>query len=180
MERKSALTREELMGPDWDGAGYGQEYASLPIPPMLMFDRVTLVSKDGGKHGKGTVVAELDVNPDLWFFKCHFVGDPVMPGCLGLDALWQMLGFYLAWLGHKGKGRALAVKEVKFRGEIGPQSKLVRYTLDIKRVIAGRLVMGISDGTVEVDGKLVYSAEGIKVGLFDPAKRQQGLDACAE
>lgn len=180
MERKSALTREELMGPDWDGAGYGQEFASLPIPPMLMFDRITLVSKDGGKYGKGVVEAELDVNPDLWFFHCHFVGDPVMPGCLGLDALWQMLGFFLSWSGHKGKGRALAVKEVKFRGEILPTSKLVRYTVDIKRMITGRLVMGVADGTVEVDGKKVYSAEGIKVGLFDPAKRQQGLDACAE
>lgn len=180
MERKNSLTREELMGPNEDGAGYGQEYASLPIPPMLMFDRITLVSKEGGSYGKGVVVAELDINPDLWFFHCHFVGDPVMPGCLGLDALWQMLGFYLSWLGHKGKGRALAVKEVKFRGEISPQSKLVRYTLDIKRVIAGRLVMGVADGAVEVDGKKVYTAEGIKVGLFDPAKRQQGLDACAE
>ena len=171
MNRQNAYTREELVGPLGDGAGFGPEYASLPIGPMLMFDRVTLVNADGGEFGKGEVVSELDIHPDLWFFKCHFATDPVMPGCLGLDALWQMLGFFLAWKGHKGKGRALGVDKVQYRGEILPDAKLVRYRLDIKRFLAGRLVMGVADGTVEVDGRHVYTATGLRVGLFDPGKR---------
>lgn len=134
---------------------------------MLMFDRITFVSAEGGAHGKGELVAELDVKPDLWFFGCHFVGDPVMPGCLGLDAVWQLLGFYLGWTGAQGSGRALGVGEVKFSGQVLPEAKKVTYRLNIKRVINRKLVLGIADGIVEVDGKVIYEATDLKVGLFE-------------
>ncbi len=149
------------------GELFGEGNAKLPLPPMLMFDRIINISEEGGAHDKGVLTAEFDINPDLWFFKCHFEGDPVMPGCLGLDSLWQLLGFYLGWTGAKGAGRALGVGEVKFTGQVLPEAKLVTYTLDIKRVINRRLVLGVADGSVAVDGETIYEASGLKVGLFD-------------
>jgi 3-hydroxyacyl-[acyl-carrier protein] dehydratase/trans-2-decenoyl-[acyl-carrier protein] isomerase len=150
-----------------NGELFGPGNAKLPLPPMLMFDRITHISAEGGAHGKGELVAELDIRPDLWFFKCHFVGDPVMPGCLGLDAVWQLLGFYLGWTGAPGSGRALGVGEVKFSGQVLPEAKKVTYRLNIKRVINRKLVLGIADGVVEVDGKVIYEAADLKVGLFE-------------
>ncbi len=135
---------------------------------MLMFDRITHVSETGGAHDKGEIRAELDVNPDLWFFACHFQGDPVMPGCLGLDAMWQLVGFYLGWLGAPGKGRALGVGEVKFTGMVEPTVKKVEYVIDFKRVILRRLKMAIADGVMKADGETIYSASDLKVGLFTP------------
>ena len=152
-----ACARGELFGPG---------NAQLPAPPMLMFDRITSITADGGPEGKGQAVAELDVKPDLWFFQCHFLGDPVMPGCLGLDALWQLTGFFLGWLGMPGRGRALGVGEVKFSGMVTPVNKLVRYTVDLKRVIDRRLKMGIADGRLEADGEELYVARDMRVGLF--------------
>ncbi len=148
------------------GKLFGPGNAQLPMPPMLMFDRITHISDEGGAHGKGQIVAELDVKPDLWFFKCHFEGDPVMPGCLGLDALWQMCGFFLGWMGAPGRGRAIGVGEVKFTDMVLPDSKLVTYIVDLKRVILRKLVLGVGDGRVEVDGKTIYEAKDLKVGLF--------------
>ncbi|MFN3349564.1 3-hydroxyacyl-[acyl-carrier-protein] dehydratase FabA [Pseudorhodoplanes sp.] len=140
----------------------------LPLPPMLMFDRISELSEEGGEHGKGLVRAELDVKPDLWFFACHFKGDPVMPGCLGLDALWQMLGFFLGWLGSSGNGRALGMGEVKFSGQVLPSVKKVVYGLEIKRVMRSKLVLGIADGWLSADGNVIYRASDLKVGLFKP------------
>jgi len=137
---------------------------------MLMFDRITHISEDGGSNGKGQVVAELDVKPDLWFFACHFQGDPVMPGCLGLDALWQMLGFFLGWLGAPGRGRALGVGEVKFTGMVVPNVRKVEYIVDLKRVILRKLNLGIADGLLKADGEVIYSASDLRVGLFKPAE----------
>ena len=129
-------------------------------------DRIIKMTEDGGSHNKGFIEAEFDIKPDLWFFDCHFVNDPVMPGCLGLDAMWQLVGFYLGWLGSEGKGRALGVGEVKFTGQILPTAKKVTYKIDFKRVINRKLIMGIADGEVYVDGKLIYEAKDLKVGLF--------------
>ncbi|MGH1542950.1 MAG: bifunctional 3-hydroxydecanoyl-ACP dehydratase/trans-2-decenoyl-ACP isomerase [Arenicella sp.] len=143
-----------------------QDEARLPLPPMLMFDRIIEINDDGGEFGKGKIIAELDVNPDLWFFQCHFKGDPVMPGCLGLDAVWQLIGFFLGWIGGPGKGRALGVGEVKFTGQVEPTAKLVRYELDLKRVISRRLFMGIADAKVLADGEEIYSMKDLRVGLF--------------
>ena len=148
------------------GELFGHGNARLPMPPMLMFDRIIRIADRGGSHDKGEVVAEMDVRPDLWFFKCHFEGDPVMPGCLGLDAMWQMVGFFLGWLGGAGKGRALGVGEVKFSGMVLPANKMISYTIDFKRVIMRRLVMGIADGIMKVDGKTIYEAKDLRVGLF--------------
>jgi len=145
---------------------FGESNAQLPLPNMLMMDRVTLINSDGGKHGKGEIHAELDISEDLWFFDCHFTGDPVMPGCLGLDAMWQIVGFFLAWKGNPGRGRALGAGEVKFSGQVLPTAKKVTYRLDLKRVIERRLVMGIADGRMEVDGREIYKANDLKVGLF--------------
>ncbi len=166
---KSSFTYEDLLSCG-HGELFGPGNAKLPLPPMLMFDRITHIARDGGSYGKGEVVAELDVRPDLWFFACHFEGDPVMPGCLGLDALWQLVGFHLGWLGHPGKGRALGVGEVKFADMVLPTVKSVSYRLDIRRVMASRLILGIADGTVTADGKEIYSAKDLKVGLFSDAE----------
>lgn len=148
------------------GALFGPETAKLPKDNMLMIDRIVEINDDGGTQGKGSIIAELDINPGLWFFDCHFEGDSVMPGCLGLDALWQLCGFFLAWSGCKGKGRALGAGNVKFTGQILPTASKVTYKLDMKRVILRRLSMVIADGTVSVDGREIYSAEDLKVGLF--------------
>jgi 3-hydroxyacyl-[acyl-carrier protein] dehydratase/trans-2-decenoyl-[acyl-carrier protein] isomerase len=152
-----ACARGELFGPG---------NARLPLAPMLMFDRITEIAEVGGAYGKGFMRAELDIRPDLWFFACHFDGDPVMPGCLGLDALWQLAGFYLPWLGHAGRGRALGVGAVKFSGQILPSAKLVQYEIDIRRVVRGRLTMVLADGRVRVDGREIYVADDLRVGLF--------------
>jgi len=147
------------------GELFGEGNAKLPLPPMLMFDRITRISEKGGSVDKGQIEAELDIKPDLWFFKCHFQNDPVMPGCLGVDAMWQLIGFFLAWLGGLGRGRALGVGEVKFSGMVLPSAKLVSYYIDLKRVIMRRLVVGVADGIMKVDGKTVYEAKDLKVGL---------------
>ena len=147
---------------------FGPGNAQLPAPPMLMFDRITQVNKDGGMHGKGEIIAELDIKPDLWFFKCHFLGDPVMPGCLGLDALWQMLGFYLGWLGHPGKGRALGVGEIKFVEEIKPDKQLIQYKVNIKKSMSKKgFSIGYGDGQIIHQDKIIYHANDLKVGLFN-------------
>jgi 3-hydroxyacyl-[acyl-carrier protein] dehydratase/trans-2-decenoyl-[acyl-carrier protein] isomerase len=157
------------------GELFGPGNARLPLPPMLMFDRITTITDSGGAHGKGEIIAQLDVKPDLWFFKCHFKDDPVMPGCLGLDAMWQMVGFFLGWLGGLGKGRALGVGEVKFTGQVLPTAKIVEYAIDVKRVIMRKLVLGIGDGVMKVDGVPIYEAKDLRVGLFvDSAEAAAG------
>jgi 3-hydroxyacyl-[acyl-carrier protein] dehydratase/trans-2-decenoyl-[acyl-carrier protein] isomerase len=165
VERKSSYNREELLQCG-KGELFGSDHARLPLPNMLMMDRIKSITKDGGAHGKGEIIAELDINQDLWFFKCHFEGDPVMPGCLGLDALWQLVGFFITWSGHPGKGRALGVGEVKFTGQILPTSKLVTYRLSISRLLTSRLKLAVADGEVSVDGRIIYTASNLKVGLF--------------
>ena len=149
-----------------NGALFGEGNALLPKPPMLMFDRIVDIAEDGGKFNKGKIVAELDIDPELWFFKCHFETDPVMPGCLGLDAMWQLIGFYLGWKGGPGHGRALGAGEVKYFGQVLPSAKMVTYRIDIKRIIMRKLVMGIGDASMEVDGREIYSAKDLRVGLF--------------
>ena len=148
------------------GKLFGPTNGRLPKPNMLMLDRIPLISEDGGKYDKGQIQAELDINPDLWFFECHFEGDPVMPGCLGLDAMWQLVGFHLVWQGLQGRGRALGVGKVKFSGQVLPTAKKVTYQIDIKRVIARKLNMAIADGSMSVDGREIYMAEDLRVGLF--------------
>ncbi len=165
MTVQSAFNKEELVACG-HGELFGEGNARLPIDNMLMLDRITRVSSEGGAYGKGEIIAELDITPDLWFFDCHFPSDPVMPGCLGLDAMWQLLGFFLGWRGNPGRGRALGCGEVKFTGEILPTSKLVVYQINIKRVIERKLVMGIADGIVSVDGRDIYHASDLRVGLY--------------
>ncbi len=164
-DKKASYSYEELLECG-HGRLFGPGNAQLPLPPMLMFNRITTISEAGGVHGKGQVVAELDVTPDLWFFDCHFEGDPVMPGCLGLDAMWQLVGFYLGWLGGPGHGRALGAGEVKFTGQVTPNGKKVTYYIDLKRVIMRKLFMGIADARMEVDGREIYTAKDLRVGLF--------------
>ncbi len=154
---------------------FGPGNAQLPLPPMLMFDRITSITADGGAHGKGRVEAEFDINPQRWFFECHFRGDPVMPGCLGLDAMWQLVGFFMGWSGSPGRGRALGVGEVQLRGQITPATKLVRYEIDMTRVIRRSLHMGIGDGIVLADGNPIYSAKDLKVGLFSAEQLAAGM-----
>jgi 3-hydroxyacyl-[acyl-carrier protein] dehydratase/trans-2-decenoyl-[acyl-carrier protein] isomerase len=145
---------------------FGPGNAQLPVPNMLMMDRITEITNEGGRHGKGHIVAELDIHPDLWFFECHFPGDPVMPGCLGLDAMWQLIGFFLAWSGGEGRGRALGVGEVKFTGQVLPSASKVVYEIDLRRVITRKLIMGQGDGRLSVDGREIYTAADLRVGLF--------------
>ena len=164
-ERRSNYGYEELLSCG-RGELFGAGNAQLPLPPMLMFDRISQIAEGGGAHGKGVVLAELDVKPELWFFACHFKGDPVMPGCLGLDALWQMTGFFLGWLGLPGRGRALGVGEVKFADMVLPTVKKVVYGVDVKRVFRGKLNLAIADGWLEADGKRIYEALSMRVGLF--------------
>lgn len=165
MQNKNNYSRDELIS---CGRGdlFGEGNAQLPLPNMLMFDRIISISEEGGANGKGHIIAELDISPDLWFFDCHFQGDPVMPGCLGLDAMWQLVGFYLGWLGAEGRGRALGSGQVKFTGQITPKNQRVSYHIDIKRVVLRKLVMGVADGRLEVDGEAIYFAKDLRVGLF--------------
>lgn len=156
-EELLAASRKEIFGPNGP---------QLPAPNMLMMDSIEHIDSKGGKYDKGLIKATLNINPDLWFFDCHFPGDPVMPGCLGLDAMWQLVGYFLGWIGGEGKGRALGVKEVKFTGQILPTSKVVEYEIHMKRIINRKLVMGIGDGRVLVDGREIYQAKDLKVGLF--------------
>lgn len=173
MTAKTSFTREELLECGYHGLR-GPGSAQLPVPPMLMFDRISEIRSDGGSYGKGHVVAELDIHPDLWFFGCHFPGDPVMPGCLGLDALWQLVGFYLTWTGLPGKGRALGAGEVKFSGMVLPSMKHVRYEIDIRRVMKGNLVLGIGDGALYADDRKIYEAHDLRVGLFSQSQLSGG------
>lgn len=162
--KKSSFGYDELIKCG-RGELFGLGNAQLPAPPMLMFDRITQVSEAGGEFGKGMIRAELDIKPDLWFFPCHFIGNPVMPGCLGLDAMWQLAGFYLGWLGEPGYGMALSAGEVRFKGMVTPNTRLVEYGIDFKRVMRGRLVLGIADGWLKADGETIYRASDLKVGL---------------
>ncbi|GEA08435.1 3-hydroxydecanoyl-[acyl-carrier-protein] dehydratase [Alteromonas sp. KUL42] len=164
-DKKNSFNKEDLLACS-RGEMFGEGNSQLPAPNMLMMDRIASITEDGGEHGKGEIIAELDITPDLWFFDCHFPGDPVMPGCLGLDAMWQLVGFFLGWSGGPGKGRALGVGEVKFTGQILPTAKKVTYKITMKRVIKRKLFMGMADGVVEVDGREIYSAKDLKVGLF--------------
>jgi 3-hydroxyacyl-[acyl-carrier protein] dehydratase/trans-2-decenoyl-[acyl-carrier protein] isomerase len=163
-ERPNAYAYDELLACG-RGELFGPGNAQLPLPPMLMFDRITLVSAEGGTYNRGQVRAELDVNAGLWFFACHFEGDPVMPGCLGLDALWQMTGFFLGWSGSPGRGRALG-GEIRLAGQVTNDIKLVEYGVDIKRVVRSKLALGVADGWVKADGKTIYEAKDLRVGLF--------------
>lgn len=165
MQRQNSFTKDELLK-SGRGEMYGEGNAQLPLPPMLMFDRIVSITDDGGAHNAGQIIAELDITPDLWFFNCHFQDDPVMPGCLGLDAMWQLVGFHLGWLGGLGRGRALGAGDVKFTGQVLPTHKMVTYKIDLKRVIMRKLVMGIADARMEVDGREIYVAQDLRVGLF--------------
>tara|TARA_B100000963_G_scaffold356935_1_gene378076 strand:- start:290 stop:796 length:507 start_codon:yes stop_codon:yes gene_type:complete len=162
---QNSFSKEELIACG-HGHIFGPGNAQLPIDNMLMLDRITRISEEEGNFNKGYIEAELDIHPKLWFFDCHFPSDPVMPGCLGLDALWQLIGFFLGWKGNKGQGRALGCGEVKFTGQVTPEAKLVRYKIHLSRLIERKLVMGIADATMEVDGKIIYMAKDLRVGLF--------------
>ena len=163
---QNKFDKEELLQCS-NGELFGEKNGRLPSPNMLMFDRISEINKTGGKYKKGEIIAELDIQPDLWFFDCHFKGDPVMPGCLGLDAMWQLVGFYLCWLDKPGKGRALGASEVKFFGQVLPTAKNVTFKIDMKRVLNLELTMGLAEGTMLVDGREIYTAKGLKVGLFE-------------
>lgn len=165
MKPKSSFSKEELLECA-HGTMFGIGNARLPLPPMLMFDRIVKINDSGGKFSKGEIIAELDLNASLWFFDCHFEMDPVMPGCLGLDAMWQLVGFFLGWIGEPGRGRALGSSSVKFGGEILKDSKLVEYHIDMKKIIKRNVTVGVGDGILKVDGKEIYRAEGLKVGLI--------------
>ena len=162
---KHTYSKDELIACG-KGELFGPGNAQLPIDNMLMIDRIAHISSEGGHYGKGEIIAELDINPDLWFFQCHFPMDPVMPGCLGLDAMWQLLGFFLGWRDNPGRGRALGCGEVKFSGQILPTANKIIYKIDIKRVIERKLIMGIADGALSVDGTEIYVAKDLRVGLF--------------
>ena len=165
MNSKNSFSKEELLECG-HGNMFGIGNARLPLPPMLMFDRITKITNTGGMFEKGEIIAQFDIDPSLWFFECHFEKDPVMPGCLGLDAMWQLVGFFLGWIGEPGRGRALGSGSVKFAGEILQNSRLVEYHIHMKKVIKRGVVVGVGDGTVSVDGKKIYTAEGLKVGLI--------------
>ncbi len=174
MTDKNAYSREELLQCGYHGLR-GPGTAQLPVPPMLMFDRILSITNDGGENNKGLMIAELDIHPDIWFFDCHFPGDPVMPGCLGLDALWQMIGFFLTWSDIPGHGRALGAKEIKFAGMVTPQTKIVRYEINMKRIMRRPLVLGIGDGAMFADDKKIYEAKDLRVGLFSREQLDAGI-----
>lgn len=165
MKNRQSFTYEELLQCG-HGELFGPGNARLPLPNMLMMDRITYISDQGGEHGKGEIIAELDIHPELWFFQCHFESDPVMPGCLGVDAMWQLVGFFLGWRGNPGRGRALGSGDIKFTGQVLPTAKKVTYNIQIKRVVERKLVLGIADGSVVVDGREIYTAKDLRVGLF--------------
>lgn len=165
MEQKNNYSFDDLISCA-KGELFGFGNAQLPMPPMLMFDKITNISSVGGTKNKGIIEAEMEITPDLWFFECHFINDPVMPGCLGLDAMWQLLGFYLGWLGEKGKGRAISVGNVKFTNMVLPSTKKLQYTINLKRVLTGKLILGIADGQLDADGKTIYEATDLRVALF--------------
>ena len=165
MEQKNNYSFDDLISCA-KGELFGFGNAQLPMPPMLMFDKITNISSVGGTKNKGIIEAEMEITPDLWFFECHFINDPVMPGCLGLDAMWQLLGFYLGWLGEKGKGRAISVGNVKFANMVLPSTKKLQYTINLKRVLTSKLVLGIADGQLDADGKTIYEATDLRVALF--------------
>jgi 3-hydroxyacyl-[acyl-carrier protein] dehydratase / trans-2-decenoyl-[acyl-carrier protein] isomerase len=164
-DQRSSYEYEDLLACG-RGELFGAGNAQLPLPPMLMFDRIAEITATGGEYGKGLIRAELNVNPDLWFFSCHFKGDPVMPGCLGLDAMWQMVGFFLGWTGGEGHGRALGLGELKFSGQVLPNVTKIVYNIDIKRVMRSKLVLGIADGWLSADGEIIYRAKDLKVCLY--------------
>ena len=168
--RQNSFSYQELLDCA-NGILFGKGNAQLPAPPMLMFDRVTNINETGGLFEKGEIVAELDIKPELWFFDCHFKGDPVMPGCLGLDAMWQLVGFYLGWLGQPGKGRALGVGEVKFTGQVLNTVKKVTYHISLKKLRLGKLILGVADGVLKADESPIYEAKDMKVGLFQTAEK---------
>jgi 3-hydroxyacyl-[acyl-carrier protein] dehydratase / trans-2-decenoyl-[acyl-carrier protein] isomerase len=170
--RQSSFSQEELIACA-EGKLFGPNSPRLPSGPMLMVDRITQISLAGGAYGRGVLHAQLDIDPSLWFFACHFRGDPVMPGCLGLDAMWQLVGFFMAWSGHRGLGRALGVEEVRFFGQVQPHVKCVSYQIDIKRVITRRLIMATAEGSLAADGQKIYTASGLRVGLFEAANALQ-------
>ncbi|NEW86717.1 MULTISPECIES: bifunctional 3-hydroxydecanoyl-ACP dehydratase/trans-2-decenoyl-ACP isomerase [Rhodopseudomonas] len=172
-DRRSSYEYEDLLACG-RGELFGAGNAQLPLPPMLMFDRITTITEDGGEFGKGHIRAELDVNPDLWFFACHFKNDPVMPGCLGLDAMWQMVGFFLGWVGGEGPGRALGLGELKFTGQVLPHISKIVYNVDIKRVMRSKLWLGIADGWLSADDEIIYRAKDLKVGLFKQTAQPVG------
>ncbi|MCP4406225.1 MAG: bifunctional 3-hydroxydecanoyl-ACP dehydratase/trans-2-decenoyl-ACP isomerase [Gammaproteobacteria bacterium] len=169
MKKPSSLDRNDLLNCGY-GKMFGPGNAQLPTPNMLMMDRINLISETGGQYDKGEIDAELSIHSDLWFFGCHFPGDPVMPGCLGLDAMWQLVGFFPAWLGNEGRGRALGVGQVKFMGQVLPDANKVTYHIDIKRLISRKMVMSIADGSMSVDGRQIYTAKDLRVGLFTSTK----------
>ncbi len=165
MSKKNSYTQEELIVCG-HGKMFGDNNAQLPLKPMLMFDRIVNITENGGKANKGEITVELDITPDLWFFECHFKEDPVMSGCLGLDAMWQLVGFFLGWSGAEGRGRALGAGIVKFSGQVTPKNKLVTYHIHMRRVMLRKLVMGVADGSMLIDGKEIYTAKDLRVGLF--------------
>ena len=164
-EKQNSYSKEELLTCA-RGELFGEGNAQLPLPNMLMVDRIIEINDFGGNYGKGQIIAEMDISTDLWFFQCHFQGDPVMPGCLGLDAMWQLVGFYLGWTGAPGRGRALGAGEVKFSGQVTPKNSIITYHIDIKRLILRKLVMGFADGRLEADGREIYTVKDLRVGLF--------------
>ena len=165
MNNKNSYSKEELLVCS-QGEMFGEGNAQLPLPPMLMFDRIINISEEGGTYNKGQIVAELDISPELWFFQCHFEDDPVMPGCLGLDAMWQLVGFFLGWSGAAGRGRALGAGNVKFTGQVTPKNKLVSYQINMRRVMLRKLVIGVADAAMLADGREIYTARDLRVGLF--------------
>ena len=163
---KDNYDKQELLSCS-EGELFGDSNGRLPTPNMLMFDRINHISNEGGEFNKGKIIAELDIDPSLWFFDCHFKGDPVMPGCLGLDAMWQLVGFFLLWINNSGRGRALGSGEVKFTGQVLPTAKKVTYEIDMRRILKQKLVVGIGNGTMAVDDRVIYTAKGLRVGLFE-------------
>jgi len=171
--RQNSFSRDDLVRCG-HGELFGPGNAQLPVEQMLMIDRISRISSEGGAYGRGEIIAEMDIDPQLWFFQCHFVGDPVMPGCLGLDAMWQLVGFFLGWSGNPGRGRALGAGEIRFTGQVLPTVKMVRYHIHVKRVVKRQVVMGIADGSLYVDDREIYKANDLRVGLFTPGSAALG------